>query len=367
MSITRIGIVGAGTMGAGIATATAQAGIEVMLIDARAGAADAAVEQAKTFYARGVEKNRLSQADAQASAGRLKVAATLDGLAGCDLIIEAVYEDMALKNDVLGKIAEVARADALIGTNTSCLRVSELARAVPHPGRFLGLHYFSPAQVNPIVEVVRGDATADATVQAALDFTRRTGKQPLVCKDQWGFCINRFFCPYTNEAARLVDEGIALPGEIDLVAKDAVGAAAGPFMVMNIVKPRINLHAIRNLAPLGAFYVPARSMAVTGDAEASWTIEQPGEIEPGKAATVRDRLRAGTFLPVLQELDEGVAAPAEIDHGAREALKFAKPPCALMDELGRAEVERLIAPLCRQYGYSLPKALDRVGGLIAKS
>jgi 3-hydroxybutyryl-CoA dehydrogenase len=363
MSITRIGIVGAGTMGSGIAMATAQAGVEVVMIDARPGAAAAAVEQAKTFFARAAEKNRMSQADAEAAGRRISVVSSLEGLSAAELVIEAVFEDMALKTDVLSKIASVVRADTLIGSNTSCLRISELAKAVTYPERFLGLHYFSPAQVNPIVEVVRGDFTSDATIQTALDFTRATGKQPLACKDQWGFCINRFFCPYTNEAARLVDEGLGTPGEIDLVAKDAVGAAAGPFMVMNIVKPRIALHAIRNLGPLGPFYAPARSIAVTGDAETSWTIDPAGQIDPAKADMIQDRLRGGTFLPVLQELDEGVAGPGEIDHGAREALKFAKPPCALMDELGRSEVERLVAPLCSKYGYKLPASLDRVGRL----
>ncbi|HEX2529640.1 MAG TPA: 3-hydroxyacyl-CoA dehydrogenase family protein [Geminicoccus sp.] len=365
MTITRIGIVGAGTMGGGIATATAQAGVEVLLTDAKPGAAAAAVDLAGTFFARSVEKGRLSQDEADAARQRMHVVGSIDALADVDLVIEAVFEDMALKTDVLAKIASAVRPDTLIGTNTSCLRVSELAKAVTQPERFLGLHYFSPAQVNPIVEVVRGEQTADAAVALALEFTQRTGKQPLACKDQWGFCINRFFCPYTNEAARLVDEGLGTPGEIDLVAKEAVGAAAGPFQVMNIVKPRINLHAIRNLAPLGAFYTPARSMAVTGDAETSWTIDPAGDIDPAKADLIRDRLRAGTFLPVLQELDEGVAGPAEIDHGAREALKFGKPPCALMDRLGRAEVERLIVPLCSKYGYQLPKSLDRVGSLIS--
>ncbi|WP_191059024.1 3-hydroxyacyl-CoA dehydrogenase [Geminicoccus harenae] len=363
MGISRVGIVGAGTMGGGIATATAQAGVDVVLIDARAGVAQAAVDQAHAFYAKAVGRGRLSQEQADEAGRRLQVASGLDGLADCDLVIEAVFEDMALKTDVLAKIAAVVRPDALIATNTSCLRVSELAQAVPQPGRFLGLHYFSPAQVNPIVEVVRGDATTDATVEAALAFTRGTGKEPLACKDQWGFCINRFFCPYTNEAARLVDEGLAAPGEIDLAAREALGAAAGPFTVMNLVKPRIALHAIRNLAPLGAFYAPARSMAVTGDAEASWTIDPPGAIDPDRMAVLSDRLRGATLLPVLQELDEGVAGPDEIDHGARAALKFAKPPCALMDELGRAEVERLLQPLCQQYGTPLPHALDRVGSL----
>ena len=363
MDITRIGIVGAGTMGSGIAMASAQAGVDVVLVDARAGVANAVVGEARSFFARSVTKGRLAQSAADNAVTRIAVAATLEGLADCDLVIEAVFEDMALKTGVLGKMAAVVRPDALIASNTSCLRISELAKAVAEPQRFLGLHYFSPAQVNPIVEVVRGELTSDATMAAAMAFTRHTNKEPLACRDQWGFCINRFFCPYTNEAARLVDEGVAAPGEIDLVAQDALGAAAGPFTVMNIVKPRIALHAIRNLAPLGTFYAPARSMVVTGDAEAAWSIATPGDLDPGKAGAIGDRLRGATFLPVLQELDEAVADPAEIDHGARRALKFGKPPCALMDKLGKAEVNRLIEPLCRKYGCAIPKSSDRVGSL----
>ena len=367
MNITRVGIVGAGTMGTGIATATALAGFQVTLLDAREGAADAAVGSATGFYNRAVERNRLDEATAAKAMERLASTRNIADLADSDLVIEAVYEDLQLKQGVLEQVVKTVRPDALIASNTSCLRITLLGQSVARPERFLGLHYFSPAQVNPIVEVVQGEATGDAAIQAALAFARETGKEPIVCKDEFGFCINRFFCPYTNEAARLLDEGVGTPGEIDQVAMDTIAVAAGPFCVMNIVKPRINLHAIRNLGSLGAFYAPAKSMTVTGDAEASWTIDVPGEIDPARAKVIGDRLRGAMFLPILQELDEGVATPAAIDLGAREALKIGRPPCRMMDEIGRAAVESLIMPLCRQYSVKPPASLDRIGQLVGKA
>lgn len=362
-TIRTVGIVGAGTMGTGIATNVAQHGIAVRLYDTRPEAAQAAIAQAKSFWTRSVERGRLRAADAAAAAEKLAVVERLADLAGSDLVIEAIFEDFALKARLFEELSRLLNSDTLVATNTSCLRVSELARHIAAPGRFLGLHYFSPAQVNPIVEVVRGEASEPATVEAGLAFCRATGKQPITCRDSYGFAVNRFFCPYTNEACRLVDEGFAT-AEIDLVAEEAVGAAAGPFRVQNLIKPRINLHAIRNLAPLGPFYAPARSLIEVGEADRPWEIGEAGELSPERRARIRDRLRLGVFLPVLQELDEAVASPADIDLGAREALKFANPPCALMDRLGRAEVERIVAPALARYGLTRPAALDRVGRLL---
>ncbi|MFW5680057.1 MAG: 3-hydroxyacyl-CoA dehydrogenase family protein [Pseudomonadota bacterium] len=364
MAVHKLGIVGAGTMGSGIAMASAAHGLAVRLVDAQPNALAKAKEAAGTFFARQAEKGRIGQDEATAAAERIQGADDVEDLADCDLVIEAVFEDFDLKARLFRSLSDVLRPDCLVATNTSCLRVSDLQAHMSHPERFLGLHYFSPAQINPIVEVVKGEGTSDAVIEAAIAFCKATGKDPLPCQDQYGFAINRFFCPYTNEAARCLDEGLGTTGEIDAVAKDALGAAAGPFFVMNIIKPRINLHAIRNLAPLGDFYAPAESMAQIGDADGKWTIEQPGDIPAERARAIADRLRLGAFLPTLQALDEGVAEPAVIDHGAREALKLAKAPCALMDELGRAEVERIVAPALERYGIPRPASLDRVGRLV---
>ncbi len=363
MALTKIGIIGAGTMGSGIAVASAQHGCEVKLLDANAEAIARAKGLAESFFGRAVDKGRMSADDAVAATARIHGVSSICELADREVVIEAVFEDFDLKADVFHELSKVVDAACVVATNTSCLKVSDLQAHMSAPGRFLGLHYFSPAQVNPIVEVVKGEATSDATFQAGIDFCKATGKDPLPCKDQYGFAINRYFCPYTNEAARALDAGLGTTAEIDKVAQQALGAAAGPFLVMNLIKPRINLHAIRNLGPLGDFYAPAKSMAETGDADASWEIGEAGDVPAERASAIADKLRLGYFLPTLQELDEGIAEPAVIDHGAREALKLKKAPCALMDELGRAEVERILEPALKAYGIAAPKSLARVGSL----
>ncbi len=362
MTIESLGILGAGTMGTGIAIATAASGLPVVLVDANEAQVDKALATAKTFYDRAVEKGRMKAEDAEAALGIISGADALDALAGSELVVEAVFEDFELKAKIFQQLSEVVGEHAIVATNTSCLRVSDLAAHVAHPGRFLGLHYFSPAQINPLVEVVRGPATDEATFQAALAFVTATGKKPLACRDAYGFAVNRFFCPYTNEASRLVGEGLATTAQVDRVARAALGVAAGPFLVQNIIKPRINLHAIRNLGPLGAFYAPAPFLVEHGEADRAFEIEKDAAGKTENDALVTDRLRGATFLPILEELDEGVAAAADIDMGAQQALRF-QAPCQLMDSLGRDAVARVVEPLCAAYGTAVPKSLESVGSL----
>ncbi|MGE3291524.1 MAG: 3-hydroxyacyl-CoA dehydrogenase family protein [Geminicoccaceae bacterium] len=361
--IETVGIVGAGTMGGGIAINLAQHGFRVLLTDARPAAVEMAISGASTFWARAVEKGRMTASEAEAAKERLVGAAALRALAPSDLVIEAVFEDFDLKTRLFGELSGVVRNDALVATNTSCLRVGDLAQSMSRPERFLGLHYFSPAAVNPIVEVVMGEATAPGTIEAALAFCAASGKQALRCRDSHGFAINRFFCPYTNEAARALDEGLGSTGEIDAVAHDVLGAAAGPFTVMNLIKPRINLHAIRNLEPLGPFYAPAAAMVETGEADRAFEITPDQAPTDERRTAIADRLLRGCFLPVLQALDEEVAEPAAFDRGAREALKFGIGPCALMARLGGPEVERIVEPALDRYRITRPAALNRVGDM----
>ncbi len=364
MSIQSLGILGAGTMGSGIAIASAAAGLEVLLVDKNAEQIDKALGEAKRFYDRAVEKGRMAADAGEAALGRISASDEMEAMADSDLVIEAVFENFDLKAGLLEALSKILPADCLVATNTSCLRVSDLANHMAGPQRFLGLHYFSPAQINPLVEVVRGEATDSATYEAALDFVRATGKKPLACKDSYGFAVNRFFCPYTNEAARLVGEGLATTAQVDRIAKEALGVAAGPFFVQNIIKPRINLHAIRNLGPLGAFYDPAPYLVEVGEAEQSFPLDADDSGKTENDAVVADRLMGATFLPILEELSEGVAAAPDIDMGAQQALRFAGP-CAQMDKLGRVEVERLVAPLAAAYDRPVPDSIAKVGTLVA--
>ncbi len=364
MASQTLGILGAGTMGTGIAIASAQAGYEVILVDSSASQLDRALAKARSFYDRAIEKGRMEAEAAEAALGRLSGTEELGGLADSDVVVEAIFEDFELKAEVFRRLSSVLRSDALVATNTSCLKVSDLAQHIDNSSRFLGLHYFSPAEINPLVEVVRGEATDQAAFDKAMDFVRGTGKKPLACKDVHGFAVNRFFCPYTNEAARLVGEGTATTAQVDRIAKAALGVPAGPFFVQNIIKPRINLHAIRNLAPLGVFYAPAPYLIQIGEADSSFEIEEEDSGYSDNDWLVSDRLLGATFLPILEELSEGVARPADIDMGAQAALRFSGP-CRQMDDLGRAEVERLVAPLCEHYKIPLPDSIEQVGTLLA--
>ena len=365
MQFNTVGIVGAGTMGSGIATTLAQAGVTVRLVDKAQAAVDRAVGGAHGFYAKAAEKGKMSADDVAASSARLIGATDFGALKDCDLVIEAIFEEFAVKEALFKELNPILRADAVVATNTSALTVSGLAEAVRDPARFLGLHYFNPAQINPIVEVVRGARTDAALYDAAIAFCRETGKKPIACKDAYGFAINRFFVPYGNEAVRLMDEGVGTPAQIDRVARECLEVAAGPFLVMNLVKPKIMFHAQRNLGPHGAFYGIADTLAARGDSDYAFEIGEDASGDSAADTAIADRLMAAVFFPVLQEIDEAVASAADIDMGAALALRFGKQPCALMDAMGRDAVAKLVEPLAARYGHALPKALDRVGSLRA--
>lgn len=364
MSIKTVGILGAGTMGTGIAQNIAEHGFTVYLLDADIALARRALDQIGAALDRSVAKGRLDAPGAATIRSRLNATDTLAEVAGADLAIEAIFEDLAAKQTLLRRLAPLLRPDTIVATNTSALSVDELARDVPDASRFLGMHYFSPAAVNKLVEVVRGGATAPRIYDQALAFARATGKEPLPCRDGLGFVVNRFFCPSYNEASRLVDEGVD-PAAIDRVARATFAAPFGPLAVTNLTKVRIALHAQRNLARLGDFYAPAASLARLGDADRAWTIaEQPPPLDPAAEHTTAARLRAAVFLPVLQLLDEGIADPPAVDLGARIALRWDDPPVAMMDRLGRDGVAALLAPLLDRYRIAPPKSLMRVGSLL---
>ncbi len=366
MAVKRVGVVGAGTMGSGIATNIAQHGYPVQVVDTGAAQVDGALAKARTFYQRQAERGRMSAADAESAAARLKGGTDLKALADCDLVIEAIFEQLDVKADLYRRLIPLLRPDCLLATNTSCLQVGALSQAVSRPERFFGMHYFNPPSINPIVEVVRGEKTDPAAIDTALAFCKSTEKMAVLCRDSSGFALNRFFCPYINEAVRLYDDGIATPFEVDRVATDVLGAAAGPFVVINLVGSRVVLHAQSNLVALGRFYEPAESVVRVGEAAGTWQIGDPSPPDAARDKAVADRLLGATFLALLQELDEGVASPADIDLGARHAFKFGKPPCGLMDTLGRGEVERVLQPFCERYSAAVPASLARVGMLVAQ-
>lgn len=342
-AIRTVAIIGAGTMGGGIAISALTGGTKVVMIEADPKALDRARTRADKFFDRQVTKGRMDSAQATDALTRLQLSANLADATPAELVIEAVFEDLAVKNSVFTALEQFVSPTCHLATNTSALKVSEIAQSLRHPDRLCGLHFFSPAEINPVVEVVRSDVTDDSTIMAARAFLESCRKIPIECRDQSGFALNRFFCPYTNEAARCFDDNLGSPAQIDAVAQDTFGAPLGPFAVMNIVKPRINLAAIRNLAHLGSFYAPSSSLVSRGDADEEWTLERsPAPLDQQAHRVIAERLQGAVFCAIQEELAETIVEPAALDLGAKKAFAFQIGPVEMMNAMDKAEVDRLI-------------------------
>ncbi|MES0825163.1 3-hydroxyacyl-CoA dehydrogenase family protein [Ruegeria sp. SCP11] len=356
-----IGIIGAGTMGSGIMINCVSHGFNVVLCDKDSKVLGNAKGRLDTYLTRQVEKGRMTSGDAKRTSARLTCVENVGALHNCDLVIEAVFEKLDLKKMIFAELEGVVQRNAVLASNTSCLLLADIADALEHQDRFCGMHYFSPAEINPIVELIEGPSTSQDVLSTAASFLNRTGKHAIPCKDQYGFALNRFFCPYSNEAVRLLDEGFGTCGQIDEVAMDTFGVAIGPFAVMNIIGTATTLHAVRNLEPLGPFYAAAKGLIANGADNTAWKLEEAPEApDANLAKSIADRLTGAILLPVLEQLKEGCTSLDAIDRGAEMAFRFRKTPGILMKERGEEGVQRLIAKLAAQYRHDptyVPAAL----------
>ena len=235
-----VGVAGAGAMGAGIAQVAVTAGHPVRLYDVRAGAAGAAVEEVRGRLTRLVERGQLDAAEAQAAAGRLASVGALDDLAECGLVIEAVVEDLEVKRELFAALERVCAPSAVLATNTSSLSVTALAARLEHPQRVVGVHFFNPAPLLPLVEVVSGAATDDAVASTVAELVRGWGKTPVRCASTPGFIVNRVARPFYGEAMRLLEERVADAATIDAVLREAGGFAMGPCELTDLIGQDVN-------------------------------------------------------------------------------------------------------------------------------
>jgi 3-hydroxybutyryl-CoA dehydrogenase len=230
-----IGVIGAGTMGNGIAQVCALAGFSVVMLDVDETRVARGREAIASGLERLVKKEKLSAADRDAALGRLRGATDYGELRACDFIIEAATEDEALKLKILRQADGIAKKDAFLATNTSSISITKLAAATKRPARFVGLHFFNPVSLMALVEVVRGRQTDDATVEAATALAKRLGKTPVVVKDSPGFIVNRLLCPMLNEAVLAYAEGIATAQDIDEAMKLGCNHPIGPLALADLI------------------------------------------------------------------------------------------------------------------------------------
>jgi len=247
MNIASVGVVGAGTMGNGIAQAFAVAGIPVTMTDIGQAQLDRGLKTIDASLERLVKKDRMSAADKAAAIARVQASTSLDALASADLLIEAATERLDLKLDLFGRIDALAKADALIATNTSSISVTRLAAATKRPEKVIGMHFFNPVPVMQLVELIRGLQTSDATYAAVEAACKRIGKTPVKVKNSPGFVVNRLLCPMINEAIFALGEGLATPAEIDEAMKLGCNHPIGPLALCDLIGLDVELAVLNVL------------------------------------------------------------------------------------------------------------------------
>jgi len=342
-----VGVIGAGLMGAGIAQVSADAGLDVVLIDLSPEQALASQQRIAAAYAKRVERGTLAAARATAALARIKPTADYAALAGCDLIVEAVFEDAAVKSAVYAKLAGVMRDGALLASNTSALPITQLAACVARPDCFIGLHFFSPVERMPLVEVIRGKSTSNATLAQALDYIKLLRKTPIIVNDAPGFFTSRVITAYLFESIGMVGDGLA-PALIDNAARQA-GFALGPLALMDELTLDLTYHATAKRGELaGSSWNPpygfsvldmlVRELGRKGRRHGAGFYEYPdGKRAPwaglreiyhprAPAATlaeVKERMLYIQALEAVRALEEGVIGnPGEADVGAVLGIGF---------------------------------------------
>ena len=234
-NIKRVGIVGSGIMGSGLAEVAARSGFEVVLRSRAQATADAMIAGLEKSLNKQVERGKLEDDQRTATLGRVRAVSDLGELAQCDLVIESIVEDLDAKKHLFNELDRICHEGAILATNTSTLPVVEMAMETGRPHLVCGVHFFNPAPAMALVEIVRAVTTADETIAAATEFATACGKKPVLVKDQAGFIVNALLFPYLNNAVRLYDAGVASRDDIDTAMKGGCNFPMGPLELLDLV------------------------------------------------------------------------------------------------------------------------------------
>jgi len=241
--IKRIGVVGLGAMGAGIAQLAIEAGYETVGREVTADLAQAARARIAHFLQRKVDKELIAAAARESALASLSLTTELEDLADCDLVIEAIVEDLEPKRELFRELEGIVRAETVLATNTSALSVTEIAAAVSMPERVVGMHFFNPAPLMPLVEIVRAELSSDEAAETAFAVGERLGKRPIRCHDTPGFVVNRVLIPLLNDCLRVLDEARVTPEDLDAAMTAGAGWPMGPCALVDLVGIDVHVHA----------------------------------------------------------------------------------------------------------------------------
>src|ERR1700722_19791422 len=312
MPFRQLAVVGAGNMGSGIAQKLATEGFPVILVDVDAERVDRGLKSIDRMLAEAVERRVMPADRAATIRARVRGTAHLGDVAGADLVIEAIFEDRAVKQDLFRRLDALCAPDAILATNTSSYLVSEIASVVRDPSRVLGLHFFFHPAKNHLVEVIPGAATDPAVFRRAWFLQERLRNIPIASRDAYGFIVNRFFVAWLVESVRMLEEGGGGAGTIREIAKQAFGIGMGPFELMNVTGVAIAFHASTTIGQAyGPMYGPPSRLRHQADLGQPWSLEDA--VNPAVREVVTRRLLAITFLVAATLVDEGIGTKEATD------------------------------------------------------
>ncbi|MCB0309816.1 MAG: NAD(P)-binding domain-containing protein [Bdellovibrionales bacterium] len=364
---SRIGVIGAGTMGAGIAQLAATHNHRVVLLDSSSESLPKALNNISKQLERQVEKGRLTADLASSTLARIETSSNLRDFSDCDLVIEAVVEDLAVKKQIFTDLEEVLQPLAVIATNTSSLSITAIASACrKDAGRALGIHFFNPAPLMPLVEIIPGIATRGDCVAAVRELIDGWGKTTVVAKDTPGFIVNRVARPFYGEALRILDEGLATTSTIDWAMKELGKFRMGPFELMDFIGNDVN-YAVTEAIFAAFYYDPRYRPSITQKrmVEAGFLGRKTGKgffdyqddssrALPDQDKKLGDRIVARILAMLINEAADAVylniASPQDIDLAMTKGVNYPKGLLKWCDELGVGRVLEMLHALQQEYG-----------------
>lgn len=359
MEIKNVAVIGAGTMGAGIAQRASQSKFSVYLHDLKEEYIEKGFKTIKSTLEEGIKRGKVKKEKLEEIIGNIKGTTDLnEAVKNADIVIEAVFEDLDIKKNVFKNISKICSNETIIVTNTSSLSVTELGKSVLNQSRFAGLHFFFPSAINRLVEVIAGIETSKETLETLVDFSRQMGKIPILAKDSPGFVVNRFFVPWLNEACKILEEGIANISTIDKSAKQGFSIGMGPFELMNATGIPIAYYSEKSLEKrLGDFYKPSKVLEEQFKSKKLWDLD--GEVNEKEISNIINRFYAVVFSIACNIVEEGIAKKEDVDRGATIGLRWKVGPFALMNKIGIEKSYEIVKNYVKiSKGIKIPKSLE---------
>ncbi|MBW1994739.1 MAG: 3-hydroxyacyl-CoA dehydrogenase/enoyl-CoA hydratase family protein, partial [Deltaproteobacteria bacterium] len=346
-------------MGSGIAQKLAQEGVPVVMVDTKEEFLNRGLSMIDNMLKEAVDRKILVEKQVKEIRERIHTTTDLNAVADADLVIEAVYEDKAVKRELFKKLDAICSDRTILATNTSSFSVREFAKETRRPNRFIGLHYFYHPAKNRLLEVIPHDDTSASTLQTSLLAAKLHGKTAIVVKDSPGFAVNRFFVPFLNKATRMLEEGAANIPTIEEAAKRAFKIGMGPFELMNVTGLPIALHSATTLGnELGPFYAPSQILKTQVEKGENWNLK--GEVDTSKLDSIMNRFYGVCLGVAAAAADEKVARKEDIDRGAKIGLRWALGPFEIMNKIGIEKTFEVVQALCWRYpDFKMPQILLR--------